>query len=65
MSIFKFKEFELIQAENAMKVGTDAMLLGAFANATNRRTGLDVGAGTGVLSFMVAQKNDAISFDAI
>jgi tRNA1Val (adenine37-N6)-methyltransferase len=65
MSIFKFKEFELIQAENAMKVGTDAMLLGAFANATNRRTGLDVGAGTGVLSLMVAQKNDAISFDAI
>ena len=65
MSIFKFKEFELIQAENAMKVGTDAMLLGAFANATNRWTGLDVGAGTGVLSLMVAQKNDAISFDAI
>ena len=65
MSIFKFKQFKVVQAENAMKVGTDAMLLGAFVNPANRKLGLDVGAGTGVLSLMIAQKNDTICFDAI
>jgi tRNA1Val (adenine37-N6)-methyltransferase len=65
MSAFKFKHFDIVQDDNAMKVGTDAMVLGAFINSQDRKVGLDVGTGTGVLSLMVAQNNEEISFDAI
>jgi len=65
MAAFKFKHFEIIQEDNAMKVGTDSMVLGALINCQNRKVGLDVGAGTGVLSLMIAQNNSEISFDAI
>lgn len=40
-----------------MKVGTDAMVLGALINAAYARTILDVGSGTGILALMCAQKN--------
>lgn len=39
-----------------MKVGTDSVLLGAWANLTNACTVLDVGTGTGLLSLMCAQR---------
>jgi len=39
-----------------MKIGTDAMVLGAFAEATKNDSLLDIGAGTGVLSLMLNQK---------
>jgi len=41
------------------------MLLGAFIDAREKSFGLDLGAGTGVLSLMVAQKNPEIQIDAI
>ena len=65
MSVFRFKYFDVIQEKNALKVGTDSMLLGSFINSTNRKYGLDLGSGTGVLSLMVAQKNPEIQIDAI
>ncbi len=65
MSVFRFKQFDVKQANNPLKVGTDAMLLGAFIDATNKKSGLDLGTGTGVLSLMVAQKNAEIQLDAI
>lgn len=65
MSTFQFKEFNIVQKDNAMKVGTDAMVLGAFINASNRQRGLDIGAGTGVLSLMIAQNNSDIIVDAV
>ena len=65
MSVFRFKQFDVKQANNPLKVGTDAMLLGAFIDATNKKSGLDLGSGTGVLSLMVAQKNTEIQLDAI
>lgn len=47
-----------------MKVGTDAVLLGAWVNATTARTILDIGTGTGIISLMLAQKSNAL-IDAI
>lgn len=48
-----------------MRVGTDAMVLGALINTSNKKHGLDIGAGTGVLSLMIAQKNDELLIDAV
>ncbi len=47
-----------------MKVGTDAMLLGSYISSKGKQ-GLDIGTGTGVLSLMIAQKNQLISIDAV
>ena len=64
-SVFKFKEFDVLQKDSVLKVGTDSMLLGAMIDSGHSRSGLDLGAGTGVLSLMVAQKNKDIYIDAI
>jgi tRNA1Val (adenine37-N6)-methyltransferase len=65
MSVFRFKEFEIIQVNSALKVGTDAMVFGAFVNSEGRRNALDIGSGTGVLSLMVAQRNELLKIEAI
>lgn len=57
MSLFKFKQFNIIQEKSAMKVGTDAMVFGAFLEIHNPKFALDIGTGTGVLSLMFAQNN--------
>ena len=50
-----------------MKVGTDAVLLGSWVNASNAKTILDIGTGTGIIALMLAQKSgariDAIDID--
>lgn len=44
-----------------MKIGVDAVLLGAWADISNSKNILDVGCGCGVISLMLAQRtNDAI-----
>jgi len=48
-----------------MKVGTDAMILGVLIDSSKKHRGLDIGAGTGVLSLMVAQLNTTIQIDAV
>lgn len=48
-----------------MKVGTDAMVLGALVQSNGCRKALDIGTGSGVLSLMIAQKNSSIEIDAI
>jgi tRNA1Val (adenine37-N6)-methyltransferase len=65
MSVFRFRHFEVRQESSAMKVGTDAMVLGALVNAVNSRTILDIGTGTGVLALMMAQKFPEAQIDAI
>ncbi|MGZ0016030.1 tRNA1(Val) (adenine(37)-N6)-methyltransferase [Yeosuana sp. AK3] len=61
MSVFKFKQFEIQQDQCAMKIGTDAVLLGAWTSLNNNPFSvLDIGAGTGVLSLMLAQKSNAL-----
>lgn len=48
-----------------MKVGTDAMILGALIDSQGKSSCLDIGTGTGVLSMMVAQRNSEIKVLAI
>lgn len=61
---FNFKQFTIRQDNAAMKVGTDGVLLGAYAACTPYTNVLDIGAGTGLISIMLAQKWDII-IDAI
>jgi len=58
---FQFKQFIIHQEKCSMKVTTDASLFGAWVASLkiNAAHVLDIGAGTGLLSLMVAQKNDA------
>lgn len=61
---FVFKQFKILQDKCAMKVGTDAVLLGSWVNASTAKTILDIGTGTGIIALMLAQKSDA-AIDAI
>lgn len=56
---FAFKKFSIKQDRCAMKVGTDAVLLGAWIYPNGSKTILDIGTGTGVISLMLAQKSEA------
>ena len=63
---FKFKQFTVQQDQCAMKIGTDSVLLGAWTPLdTNPFSVLDIGAGTGVLSLMLAQRSNAQVIDAL
>lgn len=53
---FQFKEFLIRQDQCAMKVGTDGVLLGAWADVSGARQVLDIGAGTGVIAIMLGQR---------
>ncbi len=49
-----------------MKVGTDGVLLGAWAPVDhNPQTILDIGAGTGLIALMLAQRSNAEQIDAL
>ena len=52
--MFQFKQFTIYQDLCAMKVGTDGVLLGAWANGGKRV--LDAGTGTGIIALMMAQR---------
>ena len=66
MSIFNFKQFHVNQDRCAMKIGTDGVLLGAWTHIINNPYNvLDIGAGTGILSLMLAQRSNATQIDAI
>lgn len=64
--MFSFKQFSIHQDRCAMKIGTDAVLLGAWCPIDNHPFSvLDIGAGTGILSLMLAQRTHAQQIDAI
>jgi len=68
-SVFRFKQFEIEQNGCAMKVGTDGVLLGAWADVQGGKEILDIGTGTGVIAIMLAQRKldanvDAVEIDA-
>ena len=63
---FSFKNFDVHQDRCAMKIGTDGVLLGAWCPIDNNPFSvLDIGAGTGILSLMLAQRSNAEQIDAI
>jgi len=60
LSTFQFKKFTINQDRCAMKVGTDGVLLGAWCPIDNNPFSiLDIGAGTGILSLILAQRSNA------
>ncbi len=63
---FNFKQFSIQQDKTAMKVGTDGVLLGAWAPIDNDPFSiLDIGAGTGLIALMLAQRTDAEQIEAL
>ena len=65
-TLFKFKEFSIHQDKTAMKIGTDAVLLGAWVFLENEIDSiLDVGSGTGIIALMLAQRSFALTIDAV
>lgn len=66
MSVFQFKQFSIQQDKTAMKVGTDGVLLGAWAPVAHHPYNvLDIGAGTGLISLMLAQRCGAEQIDGL
>ncbi|TXE14204.1 tRNA1(Val) (adenine(37)-N6)-methyltransferase [Algoriphagus aquimarinus] len=55
-SWFQFQQFRVNQDRCAMKISTDAVMLGTLAASISTGEILDVGTGTGVIALMLAQR---------
>ena len=62
---FTFKQFTIRHDRCAMKVGTDGVLLGAWADINHSHRMLDIGTGTGLITLMLAQRCPQASITAI
>ena len=64
-NLFHFKQFTIRQDQCAMKVGTDGILLGAWAAINEHSLVLDIGAGTGLIAIMLAQRSSTAQIHAV
>ena len=62
---FHFKSFSIEQDRCSMKVGTDGILLGAWADVEGAQRILDIGTGTGLIAIMLAQRAEEAMIDAV
>lgn len=62
---FTFKHFAIAQDRCAMKVGTDGVLLGAWAKTNDSARILDIGTGTGLVALMLAQRYPEATVKAV
>lgn len=62
---FTFKQFFVAHDRCAMKVGTDGVLLGAWAPVSPAKYALDIGSGSGLIALMLAQRNTQLHIDAV
>ena len=63
--IFRFKRFAISNTRSAQKVGTDGVIIGALASAPSPGEIWDVGAGTGLIALMLAQRYPSAHISAI
>lgn len=54
---FSFKQFTVRQDRCAFKVGTDGVILGAYADVDGKNRIVDIGSGTGLIALMLAQRS--------
>ncbi len=62
---FRCKQFTVRHDQCAMKIGTDAILLGAWAAAVETKRILDIGTGSGIIALMLAQRFPAAHVTAV
>ncbi len=61
----QYRGLRVIQRPEAFRFSMDAVLLAAFASLRKRARVCDLGAGTGVLSLLMAAREDTARFDAV
>jgi tRNA1Val (adenine37-N6)-methyltransferase len=65
-SVFRFKKFSVTHDRVAHKVGTDGVLLAAWADVSGVSSILEIGTGSGVMALVLAQRTDeGCSVDAV
>lgn len=62
---FTFRQFGITDTRCGMKVGTDSVVLGAWTDASRCRRAIDIGAGCGLLSLMLAQRYPQLRVTAV